>query len=263
MLSIGLILVMFLIGFLGSFLSGMLGVGGSIVKYPLLLYVPPLFGMAVYTAQEVSALAMVQVFFATLGGVWAYRKSNLIDKRLVLDMGVSIVIGSLIGGYGSKFTPGEAINLIYGIMAVVAAVMMLKPGRKENGDGQKTGEKFHYNRVIAIGSSFIVGILSGIVGAGGAFILIPIMVSLLGIPLRVTIASSLAIVLLSSIGGMVGKIMAGHVLWFESAILIVGSLLGASFGAKVGQTANRGFLQGTLAVLILLTAVKVWYDILF
>ncbi|MDA8352419.1 MAG: sulfite exporter TauE/SafE family protein [Firmicutes bacterium] len=262
-MSIELILVMFLIGFLGSFLSGMVGIGGSIVKYPMLLYLPPLFGVATYTAQEVSALAMVQVFFATLGGVWAYRKSDLIDKRLVLDMGISIVIGSLIGAYGSKFIPGEAVNLVYGIMAVIAAVMMLKPGRKENEEGEATGEPLTYPRGIAVGSSFIVGILSGIVGAGGAFILIPIMISVLRIPLRVTIASSLAIVLLSSIGGMTGKILAGQVIWAESTILIVSSLLGASFGAKMGQTAKRGFLQGTLATLILLTAVKVWYDILF
>jgi uncharacterized protein len=262
-LSISLILMMFFIGFLGSILSGMLGIGGAIVNYPMLLYIPPLFGVAAYTAQEVSSLAMVQVFFATLGGVWAYRKSDLIDNRLVLDMGVSIVVGSLIGGYGSKYLPGNAINMTYGVMAVIAAIMMLKPGgKKKDGDDKEAGEKLRYNRVIAIASSFVVGILSGVVGAGGAFILIPIMISILGIPLRVTIASSLAIVFLSSIGGMIGKIMAAHVLWAESAILIIGSLIGASIGANVGQRVSRGFLQGTLAVLIILTSLKVWYDIL-
>ncbi|QKG85140.1 sulfite exporter TauE/SafE family protein [Kroppenstedtia pulmonis] len=258
-MSVSLILVMFLIGFLGSFLSGMLGIGGSIVKYPMLLYLPPLVGVATYTAQEVSALAMVQVFFATLAGMWAYRKSNLIDKRLVLDMGISIVIGSLIGGYGSQYISNDAINMIYGGLAVIAAIMMLKPGGKEHKDSSETNR---YHRGIAISSSFVVGILSGIVGAGGAFILIPIMVSVLGIPLRITIASSLAIVFLSSIGGTIGKIMTGHILWAEAAILIIGSLLGATAGAKTGQNASRGFLQGTLAVLIILTALKIWFDIL-
>lgn len=257
-MSVSLILVMFLIGFLGSFLSGMLGIGGSIVKYPMLLYLPPLVGVATYTAQEVSALAMVQVFFATLAGMWAYRKSNLIDKRLVLDMGISIVIGSLIGGYGSRYIPDDAINMIYGGLAVIAAIMMLKPGRTD----KDSSETNRYHRGIAISSSFVVGVLSGIVGAGGAFILIPIMVSVLGIPLRATIASSLAIVFLSSIGGTIGKIMTGHILWGEAGILIIGSLLGATVGAKTGQNASRGFLQGTLAVLIILTALKIWFDIL-
>lgn len=258
-MSVSLILVMFLIGFLGSFLSGMLGIGGSIVKYPMLLYLPPLVGVATYTAQEVSALAMVQVFFATLAGIWAYRKTNLIDKRLVLDMGISIVIGSLIGGYGSQYISNDAINMIYGGLAVIAAIMMLKPGGKEHKDSSKTNR---YHRGIAISSSFVVGVLSGIVGAGGAFILIPIMVSVLGIPLRITIASSLVIVFLSSIGGTIGKIITGHILWGEAAILIIGSLLGATAGAKTGQKTSRGFLQGTLAILIVLTALKIWFDIL-
>jgi hypothetical protein len=60
----------------------------------------------------------------------------------------------------------------------------------------------------------IVGILSGVVGAGGAFILIPIMATLLAIPMRVTIVSSLAVVLLSSIGGTIGKVMTGDVHFF-------------------------------------------------
>ena len=213
-MSIELITILFLIGFMGSLLSGMLGIGGSIVKYPMLLYIPAFFGAAYYTAQEVSALAMVQVLFATLAGVLAYKKSNLINGRLVLDMGVSIVIGSLLGGYGFQYLPDDLINVIYGLLAAVAAVMMFLPGPAgrtgEITDGVDTTD-LSYNRLIAIISSFIVGLLSGIV-VGGAFILIPIMISILHIPTRVTIASSLAIVFLSSIGGTLGKVMTGHVL---------------------------------------------------
>lgn len=263
-MSIELITILFLIGFMGSLLSGMLGIGGSIVKYPMLLYIPAFFGAAYYTAQEVSALAMVQVLFATLAGVLAYKKSNLINGRLVLDMGVSIVIGSLLGGYGSKYLPDDLINVIYGLLAAVAAVMMFLPDRGKNReitDGVDTTD-LSYNRLIAIISSFIVGLLSGIVGAGGAFILIPIMISILHIPTRVTIASSLAIVFLSSIGGTLGKVMTGHVLWGPSAVLIIGSLLGAPVGAFIGKKANIRILQYALAILILATAVQVWWEIL-
>lgn len=263
-MSYDLIVILFLIGFIGSLFSGMLGIGGSIIKYPMLLYIPAFFGAAYYTAQEVSALAMVQVLFATLAGVFAYKKSNLINGRLVLDMGVSIVIGSLLGGYGSKFLPDDLINIIYGLLAVVAAVMMFLPDRKkkENVSDEVDVTDLQYNRVIAILSSFIVGLLSGVVGAGGAFILIPIMISILHIPTRVTIASSLAIVFLSSIGGTLGKVMTGHVLWMPAAILVIGSLLGAPAGAAIGKRANVQILQYALAVLILATAIQVWWKIL-
>ena len=59
------IVTLFLIGFVGSFISGMVGIGGSIIKYPMLLYIPPLLGMAAFTAHEVSGISAIQVFFAT------------------------------------------------------------------------------------------------------------------------------------------------------------------------------------------------------
>lgn len=83
------IAVIFLIGFVGSFISGMIGIGGSIIKYPLLLYIPALFGFSAFTAHEVSWISAVQVLFATIGGVWAYRKGGYLNKMLIIYMGVS------------------------------------------------------------------------------------------------------------------------------------------------------------------------------
>ena len=79
-MEITFIITIFLIGFLGSFVSGMVGIGGSIIKYPLLLYIPPLLGMAAFSAHEVAGISAIQVFFATIAGVWAYRKSGYIIK---------------------------------------------------------------------------------------------------------------------------------------------------------------------------------------
>lgn len=64
------------IGFIGSYISGMLGIGGSIIKYPMLLYIPPIFGLTAFSAHEVSGISAVQVLFASISGVWAYRKYN-------------------------------------------------------------------------------------------------------------------------------------------------------------------------------------------
>ncbi|MCL6452720.1 MAG: TSUP family transporter, partial [Alicyclobacillus sp.] len=73
-MSFAAFLTLLLIGLFGSFVSGMVGIGGSIVKYPLLLYVPPLLGVPSFTAHQVSGISAVQVLFATASGVWAYRK---------------------------------------------------------------------------------------------------------------------------------------------------------------------------------------------
>lgn len=85
-----LYIVMVLLGLIGSFFSGLLGIGGAIINYPLLLYVPDLLGVAQFNAQEVSSISMFQVLFASLAGVLAFRKLNdtgVIHKGLVLYMG--------------------------------------------------------------------------------------------------------------------------------------------------------------------------------
>ena len=202
-----LFIVMIVLGLIGSFFSGLLGIGGAIINYPLLLYVPSLFKVAHFSAHEVSSISMFQVFFASLAGVVAFRKKSktnslVVHKGLVLYMGSSILAGSLIGGFASGRLNADVINLIYGILAVLAVILMLLPQR---GTDERHSDELRFNKRIAIGSAFIIGIVSGIVGAGGAFILIPIMLTILKIPTRTTIASSLAIVFISAIGGVLGK----------------------------------------------------------
>ncbi|WP_077213086.1 sulfite exporter TauE/SafE family protein [Bacillus dakarensis] len=258
-MEFGFILAIFLIGFIGSFISGMLGIGGSIIKYPMLLYIPPMVGFAAFTAHEVSGISAVQVFFATIGGVWAYRKGGYLNKSLIAYMGVSILIGSFIGGYGSKLMSEGGINLIYGILALIAAVMMFIP---KKGIDDIPLDQVKFNKWIAASLSLIVGIGAGIVGAAGAFLLVPIMLVVLKIPTRMTIASSLAITLISSIGATAGKISTGQVEWGPAAVMVVASLIASPLGAMAGKKVNTKVLQVILAVLILGTAINIWMDIL-
>lgn len=253
------IITIFLIGFIGSYISGMLGIGGSIIKYPMLLYIPPLFGVAAFTAHEVSGISAIQVFFATIGGVWAYRKGGYLNKTLIVYMGTSILVGSFIGGYGSKMLSEGSINVVYGILALIAAVMMFVP---KKGIDDIPFDQVTFNKSLAATLAFIVGIGAGIVGAAGAFLLVPIMLVVLKIPTRMTIASSLAITFISSIGATVGKITTGQIDYFPAAIMIVASLIAAPLGAMAGKKVNTKILQVILAILIGATAIKIWMDIL-
>lgn len=253
------IIVVFAIGFIGSFLSGMLGIGGSIIKYPMLLYIPPLFGLVAFTAHEVSGISAVQVLFASIAGVWAYRKGGYLHKELIIYMGGAILVGSLIGSYGSSYLSEQTVNIVYGILAVIAAVMMFIP--KKVVDDMPLKE-VTFNKPLAATLALIVGIASGIVGAAGGFLLVPIMLTVLHIPTRMTIATSLAVTLISSIGGSFGKLVTGQVDYLPALIMIVASLLAAPLGAKTGKNINTRVLQFILALLIAGTAVKFWFDIL-
>lgn len=258
-MDITFIIVVFAIGFIGSFISGMLGVGGSIIKYPMLLYIPPLFGLAAFTAHEVSGISAVQVLFASIAGVWAYRKGGYLNKQLILYMGGAILIGSLIGSFGSSYLTEQAVNIVYGILAVIAAVMMFIP--KKQVDDVPLDE-VTFNKPLAAVLAFVVGIASGVVGAAGGFLLVPIMLTVLRIPTRMTIATSLAVTLISSIGGSAGKLVTGQVDYWPALIMIIASILAAPLGAKVGKRMKTGILQVILAMMIAGTAVKIWLDIL-
>ncbi|WP_042470196.1 sulfite exporter TauE/SafE family protein [Bacillus ndiopicus] len=251
------IIVLLAIGFIGSFISGMLGVGGSIIKYPMLLYIPPLFGLATFTAHEVSGISAVQVLFASLAGVWAYRKGGYLNKSLIVTMGSAILVGSFAGSFGSSNLSEASVNIVYGILATIAAAMMFVP-KKQLDD--KPLEQVTFNKPLAIILAFIVGVGSGIVGAAGGFLLVPILLVILKIPTRMTIATSLAITFISSIGGSVGKLITGQVDYAAAIIMIIASIIAAPLGAKVGKVLNTKALQMILAFLILATAIKIWVD---
>ena len=253
------IIVVFAIGFIGSFLSGMLGVGGSIIKYPMLLYIPPVFGLVAFTAHEVSGISAVQVLFASIAGVWAYRKGGYLNKQLIIYMGGTILLGSLLGSYGSSLLSEQTVNVVYGILAVIAAVMMFIPKKVVD---VLPLNAVTFNKPLAAILALIVGLASGVVGAAGGFLLVPIMLTVLHIPTRMTIATSLAVTFISSIGSSVGKLVTGQVDYLPAFIMIVASLLAAPLGAKIGKNMNTKVLQVILAIMIAGTAVKIWFDIL-
>lgn len=254
-----LILTLLFIGFTGSLISGMLGIGGAVINYPLLLYVPPALRVASYTAHQVSGMMAMQVFFATLSGVLALRKEKLIHHKLVAHMGISILAGSFAGGYGGRFLSGTAINLVYAVLATIAAVMMLIP-TQANEDVPL--EQVKFNRAVAVAAALLVGTASGIVGAGGAFLLVPIMLQILKIPTRITIASSLAITFLSAVGSGIGKIVSGDVLFGPSLLIVIASVIAGPLGAKISKRTNAKVLHAILAVLILGATIKIWIDLL-
>jgi len=189
-MELAFIITIFLIGFVGSYISGMVGIGGSIIKYPMLLYIPPMLGFTAFTAHEVAGISAIQVFFATIGGVWAYRKGGYLNKTLIINMGGAILIGSFIGAYGSNVLSEDMINIVYGVLALTAAIMMFVP---KKGIDDIPLDQVRFNKWIAAVSAFIVGVGAGIVGAAGAFLLVPILLVILKIPTRMTVASPPAI----------------------------------------------------------------------
>lgn len=255
----GMVGLLLSIGFAVAFVSGLLGIGGAILLTPALLYAPPAFGVGALGMRTVAAITIVQVFFASLSGVLAHRRHGAVSRALVLWMGGAIAVSSLAGALLSGYASNILLEAVFAGLALVAAALMLIPRPNED---NVSPEAIRFSRGLAALVAMAVGLLAGLVGAGGAFILVPLEIYLLGIPTRIAIGSTLGIVLLSGLGGAAGKIATGQVPLLPAAALVVGALPGAQAGAWVGQRVRVGHLRLLLSALIALVGARMWYAIL-
>jgi len=243
-----------------GFLSGLLGIGGGIIMFPLLYYLPPLAGLGTITVQHITGLTMIQGFFASLSAMLFYNRHRLVHRSLVLALGGSLFLSSLAGAVMSKNMPDEPILIVFGILALAAAAMMLMPRSYAN--DELTVDEVRFSRTLAISIGVVLGVFLGMVGQGGAFIVIPIMLYVLRIPLRVAVGSMLAIGLFSSTAGLAGKILTHQVPWLPALAMLAGAVPSARIGGMVGRKTNTRVLKWILALIIIASAVRIIVDII-
>jgi len=247
------------LGLGGGFLSGLLGLGGAIFMIPLLLYVPPLVGVGQLDMKQVAAISMVQVLFASLSGLIVHHKNRFVSKSLLLSMGLCNALGNFGGSLFSKYTKSSFLLAIFATMAVIAAVVMFIPKREQGGDIQP--DELEYNRALAAALSLAIGIFGGMVGAPGAFVYIPAMIYILNLPTRIVIGSTLGIVFFGAAMGTIGKAMTGQIIWPYAIALVIGTIPGAQMGGRVSKKTNTKHLRYAIAVIIAVTGLRMWYQV--
>lgn len=249
------------ISFVTAFVSGLVGIGGAILVVPLLLYLPPIAGAVELDMKIVTGISTVHVFFASLAGTLYHHKKRLAARNLVLYMGSGILIGSFLGAVFSRFMGEYSFKLIFASLASLASFIMLFSTENES-DSLTSGNTMVFSKTLAFLLAFATGLPIGIIGAGGAFILIPLMLFVLKIPVRIAIGSSLQIVLLSSIAGLIGKASVGQIPLHGAAAVFFGAVPGSLLGAiSSGKVSSRS-LRMILSLIISLVAVQMWSEAL-
>lgn len=248
------------LGLIGAFVAGLLGVGGAIVMIPLLLYAPPLLGVGSLDVKAVAGITMVQVLVAALSGVVAHRRVRAVSAELARVGGLSMAVGSLAGALASKVVPERGLLGLFGVMTVAALALMFVP--TDNVGEPIFADKVTFSRRRAAAVSLTVGIAAGFVGAGGAFLLVPLLLVVVGIPIRVTIGSSLAITAVSAFTGFAGKLVTGQILWAPAIAVALGAAPGAQLGALVSRRLSGARLRQVLFLVVLATTIRVWWDLL-
>ena len=251
-----------LIGGLGAFagfISGMLGIGGGIVMAPLLLYVPPWFGFAPLSMKVVAGLTIVQGLVACFSGALTHKKFHFVSNRLTGWMGTTIFVTALAGGAAAGYVSNSILLIVFALLALLAAVLIFAP-TKEDSETPNVST-FSFSRLRAVMAAGSVGLLGGLVGQGGSFILIPLMTSFLQVPTRIAIGSNLAIVFLSSLAAFIGKAFTGQIVWYLALPIVVTVIPAAHLGSLVSRRVPIARLRMILAFCIALAAIRIGISI--
>jgi hypothetical protein len=258
-MTLAFLLTLIALGFLGGFVAGLVGVGGAIVMIPLLLYVPPLLGVGSLDIKHVSGVTMAQVFASAAVGAWSHGRGAKVHRGLAIMGGTAMATGALLGALASHYVSGRALLAIFALMTSIALPLMFVPPEPPTAG---VGAGAHFSRARAVLYPGLIGLASGLVGAGGAFLLVPVLIALLRVDVRVSIGTSLAMTGMSAAAGFVGKALTGQVPAWPAMAVIIGSVTGAPLGARASHQAPVVLLRIILALLIAAVAVRVWVDVL-
>lgn len=220
---------------------GLLGSGGSILTVPVLVY---LVGQdpKVAIAGSLMIVAIISTFSA-----YSYARQDLIKWRTVIVFGVPGMLGALVGAWGAHFVSNAMQMLVFAALMLTAAYLMYKPVKLKDAD------KEHEERAIykIATDGFIVGAVTGLVGVGGGFLIIPALVLLGGLSMRLAVGTSLVIIAIKSYVGFVGYLdvldalklsVDWNIILIFSAIGVIGGWLGHKISSRVNQQAlKKGF----------------------
>jgi uncharacterized membrane protein YfcA len=248
------------LGLLGGLIAGLVGVGGAIVMIPLLYYGPPWLGVGRFDLHEVAGITMVQVFVASVSGVLAHRRARTVHSRLTWVGGVSMATTSFLGALASRYMSERSLLLVFALMATGAALMLFKLLPAARDAVLATEVELDWLRAVLVAGG--VGTIAGLVGAGGAFLLLPLLIFVVGVPIRVAIGSSLGIVALASVTGVVGKAITGQVLWLPALVVAAAALVGAQGGAAGSRRLSGSQLKQLLGLVVIVSALRAWWDLL-
>lgn len=245
---------------------GLIGGGGSILSVPIFVYV---FGFDPVTA---TTLSLFVVGVTSLVGSAGFVKEKMIDFQTALIFGIPSVLGVLfsrrlvlpnlpeyiINRWGITLTKDMFLLLLFSLLMVIASFKMIRKtdrpsGRKQNGNSY----------TILVSQGLLVGIITGLIGAGGGFLIVPALVMLIGLPMKKAVATSLFIIAMNSILGFLSTMkMVAHD-WTLLTVFTVLSVIGIFIGIAMATKIDGRKLKPAFGWMVLLMGVFIIFKEIF
>lgn len=218
---------------------GMLGGGGAILTLPMLVYA---VGVEPKTA---IATSLFVVGATSIVGTSIHARAGNVRWRAGATLGVAAMAGAFAGGRIAHFIPATILLVLFGIVMVVTAVAMLRDRTEASGEPRA----LRVFRMLGLGVA--VGVLSGLVGAGGGFLIVPALILFGGLAVRESIGTSLFVITVQSFAGFAGHVTHVSLDWTLVLVITAAAVIGSVIGASAGEVISPPRLRRAFAWLVI------------
>ncbi|MCX2715181.1 sulfite exporter TauE/SafE family protein [Mycolicibacterium sp. J2] len=239
-------------------LLGLLGGGGSILAVPALVYV---LGLGI---EQAIPMSLIVVGTASAVGVLPKIRAGQVQWRLAAVFALAGIPATFIGSLIGKQLPQSVLLLGFAAVMVLAGVRMLQENAS-TGTACKIGDSgINWRRCASrsIPAGFVVGLLTGLFGVGGGFLIIPALVLMLGVEMPVAIGTSLVIIVVNSAAGILSHLSGTSIDWTIAAAFVGTAIIGSLIAGHLGTRLDHRRLQHWFAYLVFAVAAYVLVDTL-
>jgi uncharacterized membrane protein YfcA len=263
-------IIVFHTGILIGVIGTLIGAGGGFIHVPVLMI---FYG---FTPQHAIGTSLAVVMLNALSGTFSYIAQKRIDYEIGLKFAVAASPGVLVGALLSQFFNVNSFSLIFGLLLIIlsyylfsgkefSVVRMKAPQAPQVRHLQDaTGAEFSYAPDMSVGfsASILIGVFSGLFGIGGGIIHVPLMYSALGIPVHIATATSHFILVITSFLGTLAFIGLGYIDVDYAVVLGIGTIIGATFGARLSMKTHPGVIKKVIALCLFLLALRLLMNVL-
>lgn len=235
------------IGIITGLLSGLMGIGGGVIMIPLMATFLP------FTQHQIHGISLTVVMFTAIVGALTYGWQGNIDLLLALELAIGGMIGARIGATWVNSIPGPQLRRIFGGFLVLAGLRMVLPSPPAANWLVNLGP---WTAAINVGLGLMVGILSGILGVGGGFILVPILALLLGLEQHLAQGISLAYIIPTAIVGAYTYYRKGNVVLSAVPWVAGASLLTVILGSALAHAMDSVLLRQVFGIFLSLIGIQ-------
>jgi uncharacterized membrane protein YfcA len=237
------------LGFAAGLLGSIIGLGGGIIIVPVLTF----FGFSPALAASNSIFA---VFSNAIASSISYAKQRRIEYSIGLKLGILSIPGTVVGAFiSSEITP-SIFKILFALILISASIYIFSKRKIE----QKNYNLSKQIMILAIGASFVAGIISGLFGVGGGIIFVPLMVVAMGLSMKNAAPTSQFILLFASGSALVTHTILGHPDFYQALLLATGAFVGGLVGARLSLEIKENSLKILISIVMIAVAVKLFID---